>query len=187
MKRFSKLRLLVIATSLTALLIVAFVLVYPRLPFTIFVGNNNSTIVKSFSIDQNHYSSRFSKDRYDSNLPPLVILSFVDSKQPNSLNIRIGELNFDGLITTGYSVFPFRLAALVRINIDQETYNNYKEYDLSYLVSLAFEHSVRASIVGQQKIDFLSNKKLYEEINLGILNYYREKSRYPVKLEILKI
>jgi len=151
-----------------------------------FVGNNSSTIVKSFSIDQDHYRGRFTKERYDSNLPPLVLLSFVDNKQTNPLKITIGELNFDGLITTSYSVLPFGLAALVRINIDRELYNNYKEYDLSYLVSLAFEQSVKASVVSQQKIDYLTNKNLYDEINLSLLNYNREKSYYPVKLETLK-
>jgi len=41
-------------------------------------------------------------------------------------------------------------------------------------------------VVSQQKIDYLTNKNLYDEINLSLLNYNREKSYYPVKLETLK-
>lgn len=185
MNRFNRLHLY-ISIPLIFLALFFLVIAFSRLPLVVVVARNSSSLVQSFSVDQGYYRERFSKNENSVKTPPVLFFTFVDERQKNPLNITIGGLNLDGLLTSSYDVLPFGLAASVRLHIDPQIYEKYKEHDLSYLASLTFEQTVKSAIVGQQKIDYLTGKSLYEDVGRSISDYYRVKSYYPVKMETLK-
>jgi hypothetical protein len=170
------------------LLVLGFLLLRQS-PFLFVFARNNSVNVEAISVDQGYFREIWGmNNKMDGvKIPPFVFLTLVDEKQENPLKITIGNLNFDGFISTTYDLSFLGLASFVRLNIDRDMFGQYKESNPGYLVSLAFERSVVLSTFeGQVGVDYLKSREINEEIGSNLVSFYEKNSFDPIKVEMVK-
>lgn len=186
MKFDKRIHLAIVIAIITSLMcLIAYIIT--QLPFVMVIGRDNSSLIDSYKIDQDYYRENWSNDRLNHKFPVFVFLTFVDQKQEFPLKLIIGDTNFDGFVSYSQNSSLFGLLSFVRLNINKEYYNKNTEYDLSYLISLAFEQSATLSVVDRKGMrDYFISKELYEKIGLNISNYYKLNSSLPITVDLSK-